>query len=267
MNWSENGHLGKWYIRRQLTPSGKGFAFWWKRKQLEEQGCVFRFLFLFLFLLVWVPPAQVPTCCLGCCPMRTLCLQFMVVLKYIHKLFDTFPFKRHSLIPSPWMWAILTDSLLMNMKEDFNYLHFDLSLCFIIDYILPSSFSLNSTKSLWAKHPLVGTENTLSSNKGCPESARPHVIDLTFTAHQHLPTNLVPHFPCINQGEFSALWRQVFEALVHYLPSVGFTEVNSFLVSPLLISLPLNFVNGEWLNLIYFRTPRSRCCCTPAPWL
>lgn len=39
--------------------------------------------------------------------------------------------------------------------------------------------------------------------------------------------------------------------LDHCPPGVGFTAINYFLVSPLLISLPLDFASSKWPNLVY----------------
>lgn len=50
-----------------------------------------------------------------------------------------------------------------------------------------------------------------------------------------------------------ALWTQS-EMLVCWPPSGGLGEINSFLVSPHLVSLPLDFVRGEQLNLICLGT-------------
>ena len=50
-----------------------------------------------------------------------------------------------------------------------------------------------------------------------------------------------------------ALWKQS-EMLVCWPPSGGLGEINSFLVSPHLVSLPLDFVRGEQLNLICLGT-------------
>lgn len=82
-------------------------------------------------------------------------------------------------------------------------------------------------------------------------SARPHVTDpktvlhLTFTAHLQAPTDLSPTLSfCKPAGIFSIL-ETVFETLACCLPSGGLTEVNPFLVSLPLISLPLDFINGE----------------------
>ena len=39
------------------------------------------------------------------------------------------------------------------------------------------------------------------------------------------------------------------------LPSVGITEINSFLVLSPLVSLPLDFVSGEWPNVVCLEAP------------
>ena len=55
------------------------------------------------------------------------------------------------------------------------------------------------------------------------------------------------------------------EVLVHSFPSGGLPEINSFLISPLLASPPLDFVNGRWPNLVCLDAPPfpARCSCTP----
>ena len=47
----------------------------------------------------------------------------------------------------------------------------------------------------------------------------------------------------------------IFEALVGCLPGVGLTEINSFPVSPPLVSLPLGFVSVQWPNLVGLGLP------------
>lgn len=42
----------------------------------------------------------------------------------------------------------------------------------------------------------------------------------------------------------------VFERLIRCLPGVGLTEMNAFLVSPPLVSLPLGFVRGKRQKLV-----------------
>ena len=68
------------------------------------------------------------------------------------------------------------------------------------------------------------------------------MTDLTFTAHLHIPSNFVSHFPYINLEVFPAPWTGCV-TLVHCCPSAGLTEIHSFLVSPPLVSLPLDFVS------------------------
>lgn len=70
------------------------------------------------------------------------------------------------------------------------------------------------------------------------------------TAHLRVPTNLwSTFFFCELRSIFSTL-KNIFEMLVHCLPSVGPTEINSFVVSPPLVSLPLDFISSKWPNLI-----------------
>ena len=40
------------------------------------------------------------------------------------------------------------------------------------------------------------------------------------------------------------------------------TKINSFLVSPSLVCLPLDFGSSEWLNLVCLGPPGARCPCT-----
>ena len=78
------------------------------------------------------------------------------------------------------------------------------------------------------------------------------VTRLTFPAHLHVPTGRGPAVSFyINRKLFSALLETVFETRVYCLPGVGLTEINSFLVSPPLVTLPLAFVTGEWWKQVY----------------
>lgn len=43
------------------------------------------------------------------------------------------------------------------------------------------------------------------------------------------------------------------------LSGVGLTDINSFLVSPSLVSLPSDFVSSEWPNLLCLGPPRAGC--------
>lgn len=76
------------------------------------------------------------------------------------------------------------------------------------------------------------------------------------------------HVFLIHLQLFSAFRRQS-EMLVHCFPSVGFSEINSFLVSPLFVSLSLGFDSGQRPDLVCLG-PRSQMFlqslypCTPA---
>ena len=68
------------------------------------------------------------------------------------------------------------------------------------------------------------------------------------------PPTFVPHFPYINLKVCLTLWRQsmkcqsaVFQCWPHC--------INSFLVSPPLVSLSLDFVSSKWLNLVCLGPP------------
>jgi len=81
------------------------------------------------------------------------------------------------------------------------------------------------------------------------------MIDLTFTAHLHVPADLCPTFSLYKPGSIFSTLETAFGSLVPSFPSVGLTEINSFLVSPPLLSLPLNFVSGEWQSLVCLGPP------------
>lgn len=56
---------------------------------------------------------------------------------------------------------------------------------------------------------------------------------------------------------FLAFWHveRVFETLVHGLLGAGLSELNSFLVSPTVDSLPLDVISGCAPNLVCLGTP------------
>ena len=82
----------------------------------------------------------------------------------------------------------------------------------------------------------------------------PAVIDskavINLTIRLHVPTSLCPTFSLDKPRSIFSTLETVFEMLVFCLPGVGLTEINPFLVSPLLISLPVDFVSSEWPNLV-----------------
>lgn len=121
------------------------------------------------------------------------------------------------------------------------------------NFLIDLSFSFQlifqlRQKTQWAKCPLMGTKATTSSSKNCPQPGRPiwtdpeTVIGLAFTVHLHVPTDLCRTFVLCKPT--------VFE-----VTGVVFSEINPFLVSPPLISLPLAFVWGKWSNLVCLGLP------------
>jgi len=71
------------------------------------------------------------------------------------------------------------------------------------------------------------------------------------------PTHLCHTFSLYKPGSIFSILETIFEMLVHCLPGVGLTEINSFLVSPLLVSLPLDSVSREWVNLVCLGIPET----------
>lgn len=87
------------------------------------------------------------------------------------------------------------------------------------------------------KPPAQATGPTLSQQ--VPQVTEPTtMIDLTRTAHPHVPTNLCPTFALYEPGHLFSSLGTVFDMSVRCLPGVGLTEINSFPMSPPLISLP-----------------------------
>lgn len=62
------------------------------------------------------------------------------------------------------------------------------------------------------------------------------MIDLTFTAHLQVPADLCPTFSLCKPGGIFSILETLFETLLHCLPGVGLTEINSFLVLLSLVS-------------------------------
>ena len=77
------------------------------------------------------------------------------------------------------------------------------------------------------------------------------MIHLTFATHLDVPTDLCPTFCLYKPSSIFGTLDTIFETLVHCLPGVGLTDINSFLVLPPLVSWPLDFVRGEWPNLVF----------------
>lgn len=78
------------------------------------------------------------------------------------------------------------------------------------------------------------------------------MINLIFSVQLHVPIDFGPTFFLYKPISIFSILEVAFSMLFCF-PSVGLTEVNSFLVSPPLVSLPLDFVNGEWPNLLCLR--------------
>ena len=74
-------------------------------------------------------------------------------------------------------------------------------------------------------------------------------LDLTCIACLHVPTNLCPTFSLYKPSTIFSTLESVFGILVRCLPSV-LTEINSFLASLPLVSLPLDDVSNKWLSLV-----------------
>lgn len=97
----------------------------------------------------------------------------------------------------------------------------------------------------------MGTETTVSSNKGRPGPARRRVTDPmktvrpTSSAHLHGRTDLGPSLASCEPGSVFGTLETVLGMLVCRLPSAGLAEINSFLMSPPLSSLPLDFFSSE----------------------
>lgn len=72
------------------------------------------------------------------------------------------------------------------------------------------------------------------------------MINLTFTNQMQVPTKLYPTFFLYKPGGISSILETAFELLVCFFPRVGLIKIHSFLVSPPLVSLPLDVsgVNG-----------------------
>ena len=139
------------------------------------------------------------------------------------------------------------------LKEDFHSLYFELKL----SNWLSSSFSYLQQKTWWAENPLMEW-------KLYPQAIR-IALNQQDPAHDwlqdsnqfnlHSPPagthNLCLTFSFYKPGGIFSVLEMVFEKLVYSLPGVGFTEINSFLVSPWLVSLPVDFVSQEWLSLVW----------------
>lgn len=71
------------------------------------------------------------------------------------------------------------------------------------------------------------------------------MTSLTFTAHPRVPTDLCPPVSSCEPGSIWGTLEIVFETLGHCFPRVGLTDVDPFLGSPLLLSLPVDFISGQ----------------------
>ena len=63
-------------------------------------------------------------------------------------------------------------------------------------------------------------------------------------------------------GSIFSTLEAVFEPSPAVFPGVGLTEINSL---PLLVSLPLDFVNREWWNLGLYGTPEPSALAPLSP--
>ena len=127
------------------------------------------------------------------------------------------------------------------MKEDFNYLHCDLKL----SNWLSSSFQLIAwlRQRPW-RHSIPWWELLLTSQtiRSVQPSRLPMSDPKTMINSNLLPTcTYPPTFPFYKLGSIFGTLDTVFKTLVHCLPGVGFTEINSFFISPPFISPPLHF--------------------------
>lgn len=84
----------------------------------------------------------------------------------------------------------------------------------------------------------------------------PQMTELTFTASLPVPNDLCPTLPLYKPGSISNTLETVFETLVHCLPDVGLTEINSLFISPPLVSVPLDLASSEGPNLVFWRTQK-----------
>lgn len=90
----------------------------------------------------------------------------------------------------------------------------------------------------------------------------PTVICLTLTAHLRGPTDRRPAFSLHNPGTVFPTLQTVFELLAHGPPDIGLAAVTTLLVSPPLVSLPLECVGDERPSLACLG-PRSQALVRP----
>lgn len=92
------------------------------------------------------------------------------------------------------------------------------------------------------------------------------MMALMFTTHLHGPTGLYRTFSLYKPGSIFITPEAIFETLVYCLSSASLTELNSFLVLPPLVSLPLDSVSSEWPILVCLgpQEPHALAALTPA---
>lgn len=91
------------------------------------------------------------------------------------------------------------------------------------------------------------------------------MIELTFTALLPVPTDLCLTLPLYKPGSISNTLETVFETLVHCLPDVGLTEINSLFISPPLVSVPLDLASSEGPNLDFWWTRKPGALASLCP--
>lgn len=144
------------------------------------------------------------------------------------------------------------------VNEQFNSLHSNLSLHFLIMFFFPvhlltrAKDHMGNASPDWLKLPPQAISTAVNQEDPMWLTSRQHWA--SFTAQLHLSTNVCPRFSLI------LTWKHFHDfgdGLC--LPHVGLLEINPFPVSPPPISLPLDFVSSV------FGTPPARCSCTPMP--
>lgn len=139
------------------------------------------------------------------------------------------------------------------MKENFNYLHSDLSvLSNWLSYPFQLMFQLRQ-KTQQAKHPAMGTETTTLSNKDLTwlTPRQWSIWPLLLTCMD--PLTFVPHFPYITWMYFQHFGDSLWDT--SQLSSQCGPHWNKFfLVLPPLLSLPLDLVSGKWAEPGLFGT-------------
>lgn len=137
----------------------------------------------------------------------------------------------------------------------------------LVSWVL-SSLGLGSSGRPWTQSILWGKRN---SSQDCPEPGRPardrpqdgDGLDLVNPWTYAHPS--MPHIFLYKPGSVFSPLETIFGISVCWLPSVGLTETNSFLVSPPVVSLSLDFFGDERRTLVGVGLPApAGCPCTPA---